>query len=105
MRRRMEAATRIVFTLAGERFALPIASVEAVGAPPPLARVPHAPPALLGAGHLGGRIVPIVDLARLFGRERGSRVYDGSGEIVRLRVADGCIGLWVDKVERVMAFE
>ena len=95
-------AGRIVFSLAGERFALPIDAVEGVASPPPLARVPHAAPALLGAGHLGGRIVPILALARLLGRECGADGYDGSGEVLRLRVAGGSIGLWVDKVERVI---
>jgi len=96
------AAGRIVFAMAGERLALPIESVEGVAPPPPLARVPHAAPALLGAGHLGGRIVPIVDLACLLGRKRGAERYDGSGEVLRLRVADCAVGLWVDKVERVI---
>jgi purine-binding chemotaxis protein CheW len=64
--------------------------------------VPHADPALLGAGHLGGRIVPIVDLARLLGCEGGDKEYDGSGEILRLRIGGGSIGGWVDKVERVL---
>jgi purine-binding chemotaxis protein CheW len=97
------AGGRIVFALAGKRFALPIEAVEGVAAPPLLARVPHAAPALLGAGHLGGRIVPIVDLARLLGRERAFGAYDGRGEVLRLRVAGGGIGLWIDKVERVIA--
>lgn len=95
-------AGRIVFSLAGDRFALPIDAVEGVASPPPLARVPHAAPALLGAGHLGGRIVPIIDLAHLLDRGRGVDRYDGRGEVLRLRVGGGSIGLWVDKVERVI---
>ena len=95
-------AGRIVVSLAGEHFALPIGAVEGVASPPRLARVPHAVPALLGAGQLGSRIVPIMALARLLGRERGSDGYDGGGEVLRLRVAGGSIGLWVDKVERVV---
>lgn len=95
-------AGRIVFSLAGEHFSLPIDAVEGVASPPPLARIPHTAPALLGAGHLAGRIVPIIDFARLLGRERGADRYDGHGEVLRLRVAGGSIGLWVDKVERVI---
>jgi purine-binding chemotaxis protein CheW len=96
------ATGRIVFALAEERFALPIEAVEGVAPPPPLAKVPHAAPGLIGAGQLGGRIVPILDLARLLGRQSGRRRYDGSGEVLRLRVAGGSVGLWVDKVERVI---
>ena len=91
----------IVFTLAGERFALPMASVEAVAVPPPLARVPHGTQALLGVGNLGGQIVPVLDFARLLDRERGRGGYDGSGEIIRLRIPGGSVGIWVDRVERL----
>ncbi len=96
------AGSWIVFTLAGERFALPMASVEAVAVPPPLALVAHATQALLGVGNLGGQIVPILDLARLLDRERGEGGYDGSGEIIRLRISGGSVGLWVDRVERLV---
>jgi chemotaxis signal transduction protein len=95
------ARSGIVFTLAGERFALPTASVEAVAAPPPLALVPHATKGLLGVGNLGGQIVPILDIARLLDRERGAGGYDGGGEIIRLRIPGGSVGMWVDRVERL----
>lgn len=95
------APGRIVFTIAGESFALPMAAVEAVAPPPPLARVPHAAPALLGAATLAGQIVPILNLARLLDRERGAARYDGSGEIIRLRIPGGSVGIWVDRVERL----
>lgn len=100
--RTVTAAGRIdcvVFALANKRFALPIDSVDSVACPPALARVPHAGPALLGAGNLGGRIVPIVDLARLLDRRGDAAAYDGSGEILRLRAAGGGVGVWVDRVE------
>lgn len=95
------ARSWIVFTLANEHFALPMASVEAVAAPPPLARVPHATRGLLGVGNLGGQIVPVLDLACLLDRERGAKAYDGSGEIMRLRIAGDSVGIWVDRVERL----
>lgn len=92
----------LIFTAAGEQFAMPMAIVETVIAPPPLTAVPHAPAALLGAANLGGQIVPIVDLARLLGRRRPPGSYDGSGEIVRLRSSGGGVGAWIDRVERVV---
>ncbi len=95
------AGDRLVFSLAGQRFALPVAAVEAIAVPPVLARVPHAAPALLGAGNLGGRIIPVLDPAPVLVPEREARCYDGSGEIVRLRLAGRSVGLWVDRIERL----
>jgi chemotaxis signal transduction protein len=89
----------IVFTLAGGRYALPLTSVEAIMAPPVLCRVPHAPEALLGAGNLGGQVLPVVDLAAFFSGHR-SRRYDGGGEVLRVSAAGGAVGFWVDRVER-----
>ncbi|HEV8677972.1 MAG TPA: chemotaxis protein CheW [Stellaceae bacterium] len=95
----------IVFVLAGERLALPMASVEAVAVPPPLAPLPHATPAVLGVGNLAGQIVPILDFAGLLGRQRDAGKYDGSGEIIRLRIPGGSVGLWVDRVERLLRID
>jgi len=92
----------IVVSLDGERYALPSGSVEAILPPPALSRVPHAPPLLLGAGNLGGQVLPIVDLAAMLPGRRPSRRYDGGGEVLRLRASGGSVGLWVDRVERLM---
>ncbi len=96
------AGNWVAFALAGERFALPMEAIEAVEPPPSLAHLPHAAAALLGAGNFAGRIVPVLDLARLLGRRTGERAYDGSGEILRLRTSDGSVGLWVDRAERLI---
>jgi chemotaxis signal transduction protein len=89
----------IVFAIADGRYALPLASVEAIMAPPVLCRVPHAPDALLGAGNLGGQMLPVVDLASFFPGSRARR-YDGGGEVLRVSAAGGAVGFWVDRVER-----
>jgi hypothetical protein len=86
----------IVFAIADSRYALPLASV--IMAPPVLCRVPHAPDALLGAGNLGGQVLPVVDLAAFFPGRR-SRRYDGGGEVLRVSVTGGAVGFWVDRVE------
>lgn len=92
----------IVVALAGRRYALPVAAVDGIGQPPALCRVPHAAPGLIGAGNLGGQVLPIVDLAGMLPRVAARR-YDGTGEVVRLRAAGGDVGLWVDRVERLIA--
>jgi purine-binding chemotaxis protein CheW len=93
----------VVFALAGARYALPIAAVEAIAPPPLLSRVPHAPSSLVGAGNLGGNVVPILDLAEMLPKRRKRRRrYDGGGEILRLGMAGGSVGIWVDRVERLI---
>lgn len=95
-------AGAIVFALAGRRYALGIDAVEGIAAPPSLSRVPHAAPGLLGAGNLAGQVVPIVDLAALLPGPAVARRYDGNGEVLRLRAAGGRVGVWVDRIERLV---
>jgi purine-binding chemotaxis protein CheW len=91
----------VVFTLAGVRLRLPVKKVELITVPPAVTPVPHAPATLLGAGQVGGQIVPIVDPAPLLHSLQAWRRYDGSGQIVRVRSDGGRFGIWVDKVEAV----
>lgn len=58
----------VVFRVAGERFALPLAAVREVVLPqPPFARVPRSSDAVRGVMNLRGRVVAVVDLAALVG--------------------------------------
>jgi purine-binding chemotaxis protein CheW len=93
----------LVFALAGERYAVRAGAVEGIAMPPSLCRVPHATPGLLGAGNLGGQVLPIIDFAALVRGGAVARPYDGSGAILRLRAAGGHVGLWIDRVERLIA--
>jgi chemotaxis signal transduction protein len=95
----------VAFTLAGARFAIPIDAVDLIASPPALCRIPHAPPALLGAGNLGGQILPILDPAPLLDGERPERRYDGRGEVLRLAAGGGRVGMWVDRVEALIGGE
>src|SRR5271163_3556591 len=92
----------IMVSLGGERYLMPLAAVEAIVPPPALSRVPHAPPLLLGAGNLGGQVLPVVDLAEMLPGSRQRRRYDGGGEVLRVRIAGGSVGVWVDRVERLL---
>ena len=89
----------ILFVLGGARYALPLEAVEAITMPPALCEVPHAPASLLGAGNLGGHILPVIDLAALLPGTRIRR-YDGGGQVLRVSAAGGSVGVWVDRVER-----
>jgi purine-binding chemotaxis protein CheW len=58
----------VVFRVASERFALPLAAVREVVLPqPPFARVPRSSDAVRGVMNLRGRVVAVVDLAGLVG--------------------------------------
>jgi purine-binding chemotaxis protein CheW len=58
----------VVFRVASERYALPLAAVREVVVPqPPFARVPRVSEAVRGVMNLRGRVVAVVDLAALVG--------------------------------------
>lgn len=58
----------VEFSLLGERHALPKQEVEEVIACKPWRELPDAPPIVLGVAEHNGGILPVVDLAMMFGR-------------------------------------
>ncbi len=65
----------LVVSLDGARYALPLAAVSEVADCDPLGPVPRAPSCVLGLAERHGRVITVLDLARLLGRpsDRGSR--------------------------------
>lgn len=57
----------VTFSAGGERFAVPMGPVQEIIRLPEVARLPLAPPALEGLANLRGRVLPIIDLRRVFG--------------------------------------
>lgn len=57
----------VTFAVADEMFAVPMAPVQEIIRVPEVARLPLAPAALDGLANLRGRVLPIVNLRRLFG--------------------------------------
>ncbi len=57
----------VTFSIDGEMFAVPMGPVQEIIRMPEVARLPLAPPALDGLANLRGRVLPIVNLRRLFG--------------------------------------
>ena len=58
----------VVFRLGESLYGLPLESVREVVVPrPPFVRVPQAPDAVRGAMNLRGRVVAVVDLAKVLG--------------------------------------
>jgi purine-binding chemotaxis protein CheW len=58
----------VVFLLDGQRYGLPVRAVERVVPMVALAPLPRAPAVALGVLNLHGRVLPVLDLARRFGR-------------------------------------
>ena len=81
----------VIFGAGGERFALPLAAVNAVVPPdPPFALVPRTAPPVLGAMGVRGRVVAVVEMAPLLGLPPG-------------RVAQGKV-LVLERDRRALAF-
>ena len=79
-----------------ETYALPVEHVLEVAEAGELASVPGAAAALLGVRNLRGRVLPVFDLARVFGVDRG----DGRRVIV-VEEGERQAGLAVDDVSDV----
>jgi purine-binding chemotaxis protein CheW len=87
---------KLVFDLGGEAMAMPAAAVREIVAFPRIARVPHAPEALIGVANIRGVIVPVLSVASLLGR--------AGPEVRRVIVAeiDGPVGLAVGGVSHMV---
>lgn len=59
----------LTFKCEGRSYALPAASVSEVVRMPPLARVPQAPPSLMGLANLRGSVLPVASVRALLGRQ------------------------------------
>jgi purine-binding chemotaxis protein CheW len=102
----------VVFSIDGELYALPVASVREIiryRAPSATAAVaPDGP--IEGMINLHGQVVPVVDLARRLGRagegrepraSSGVRETDGATRILVIEISKGSLGVIVDDVHGV----
>jgi purine-binding chemotaxis protein CheW len=92
----------LTFRTAQTLYALPAEAVSEVIRLPALARVPHAPHALLGLANLRGGVIPVASLPRLLG-DKDTSVGAGA----RALVLSGAhpMALAVDAVETVIAVD
>ncbi len=91
----------LVFSLAGELYAVELTKVREILSPPPITEVPRAPRQVLGVCSVRGMLVTVVDLRRRLGVEespptRRSRLLLAPGE------EDEMLGLLVDEVKHVV---
>ena len=92
------------FQLAGEEFAFGILRVKEILEYDTLTRVPSAPPAVRGVINLRGSVVPVLDLALLFGLPATAVTKRSCVIIVEVR-ADGqelVMGILADAVNQVI---
>lgn len=111
----MSGARALSFVAGGRLLALPAERIAEVLLPPPLARVPLAPPGLRGLANVRGRLAPVLALGLLLGEvdAEEARVIIVEGEhpiglaVAQVRgVGDADGAAWLDLgpvVERVLA--
>lgn len=92
----------VTFAIAGEIFALPMVCVREIIRMAEPVRVPLAPPALEGLVNLRGKVLPIINLRRVF-----KFAAQEHSELTRVIVADTgvAVGLVVDQVLSVITVE
>ena len=92
----------VTFSLEGEMFAVPMGPVQEIIRVPDVARLPLAPAALEGLANLRGRVLPIVNLRRLFGCAQ--RAHDDATRAVVIQLGQP-LGFIVDRVASVLSVE
>jgi purine-binding chemotaxis protein CheW len=92
----------VTFSVAGELFAVPMGPVQEIIRVPAVARMPLAPAALDGLANLRGRVLPIIDLRRLFGAP--PREHDDATRAVVIDIGQP-LGFVVDDVASVIGVE
>ena len=90
----------LIFQLAGESFALRLASIAEIIRPPNLAHMPLVPPSLLGLANLRGSVLPVISLRALL-QLPVIEINEQTRVIVLRGAAE--VGFVVDRVERLLA--
>lgn len=97
----------LTFVLAQETYAIPILSIREIIEFGKLTKVPMVPDFIRGVINLRGSVVPVIDLARRFGKPQAETTRKSC--IVVIELADGDvtqeIGVLVDAVNEVMEID
>lgn len=92
----------VTFSVADEMFAVPMAPVQEIIRVPDVARMPLTPAALDGLSNLRGRVLPIINLRRLF--NTAERVNDDSSRALVINLGQS-LGFVVDRVSSVISID
>jgi purine-binding chemotaxis protein CheW len=93
----VEAQAWCTFRLDDGHYGLELARVEEVLRPLPVTRLPLAPRGIAGLMNLRGRIVPVVDLRAVLGRDAAPADGAAAGLVV-VRSVEGPVALLVDAI-------
>jgi len=92
----------VTFAVAGEMFAVPMGPVQEIIRVPDVARLPLAPAVLDGLANLRGRVLPIINLRRLF--HCAPQDHDDATRAVVINLGQP-LGFVVDRVASVLSVE
>lgn len=92
----------VTFSVAGEMFAVPMGPVQEIIRVPDVARLPLAPAVLDGLANLRGRVLPIINLRRLF--HCPPQAHDDATRAVVINLGQP-LGFVVDRVASVLSVE
>lgn len=90
----------VVFSLDAGRYALPLAAVERIVRAVEVTPLPSAPPIVLGAIDVQGRVLPVFNLRRRFGLPE--RQIDPTSQFLIARSANRTVVLVVDAAREVL---
>lgn len=92
----------VTFSVAGEMFAVPMGPVQEIIRVPEVSHLPLAPATLEGLANLRGRVLPIINLRRLFSCEQ--RANDDATRALVIHIGQP-LGFVVDRVASVISVE
>lgn len=95
-----EAVELCVFRVGSDQYAIDLRRVEEIIQPPPLTRVPHAPPFVEGVFQLRARVVPLIDLRKRLSLPRSAPALRPKCMICRL--GREWVAILVDGVDEVL---
>jgi len=90
----------VTFRLGGEEFGVDILKVQEINRSMEITKVPRAPDFVEGVINLRGRVIPIIDLRRRFGK--GHKSHDQNTRIIVFEIRSMIVGFVVDSVSEVL---
>jgi purine-binding chemotaxis protein CheW len=90
----------VLFRLAEQRYALPLAVVERIVRAAEVTLLPNAPPIVLGALDVEGHVLPVLDVRRRFGLRQ--REISPADQFLIARTAPRTVVLVVDEAQGVI---
>ncbi len=95
-----ESVQLVVFRLDGQRYALLLAAVERIVRAAEVTLLPKAPPIVLGALDVEGRVLPVLDIRQRFGLRK--REITPADQFLIARTAPRTVVLVVDEAQGVI---